>query len=1528
MISAIVNFSIRNKLLVALMLTGLVAWGVFSAASLPLDAIPDVTNNQVQVITQSPALAAQEVEQLITVPLELQLRTIPGVTEIRSISRFGLSVITVVFEEDVDTYHTRQLVAEKLKVAEADLGQGIGSPGMAPITTGLGEIYQYTIKVKKGYEKQYGLAQLREVQDWLVKRRLAGVNGVVDVSSFGGYVRQYEVSVDPARLAGAGVSMAELYEALQANNGNAGGSYLERGPRAFFIRGEGRATSLQDIGNIVVKPVATAGKGGAPLLVRDVAAVRFGHAVRYGAMDRDGLGETVGGVVLMLKGASSEVTIKNVKARVAEIQQSMPKGLEIEPFLDRTKLVDKAIHTVVKNLIEGGVIVVLVLLLLLGNLRAGLVVAGMIPLCMLFALGMMRTFGVSANLMSLGALDFGLIVDGAVIIVEAVIAHLLHERLKAAHETMDDITEGVTNRLMRSALFGQLIILIVYLPILSLTGVEGKMFRPMALTVSFAILGAMIMCLTYVPAVTAWALKKNISEKPNLADRIVGFLHKLYDPIIRAALGVRWLVVGVALGLLMLGGFVFSRLGGEFIPQLDEGDFAMNVTLAPGSSLEESILLTSRIQRILKSKFPEVIQIVGKIGTSEIPTDPMSLEDSDQMIILKDHADWTSASTREELANKMQAALAGVPGVSLEFQQPIQMRFNELISGVKSDVSVKIYGDDLDILKAKADEAAALIAPLQGVGDIKVEQIIGLPQLRVTYDRAKLAQYGLRVRDLNTLLQTAFAGQTTGQVYEGERRFDLVLRLDSLHRRGPDDLNQLLVSLPGGSQIPLSAVATVALKPAPAQISRDDARRRVNIGVNVRGRDVQSLVQDIQGKLKSGLRLPAGYSIVYGGQFENLNHAKARLAVAVPVSLVLIFMLLFLAFRSVKEALLIFTGIPLAAIGGVLALGIRGMPFSISAGVGFIALFGVAVLNGIVLVASLNELATAGVHKVRERVLRATEERFRPVLLTAAVASLGFLPMALSGSAGAEVQKPLATVVIGGLITATLLTLVVLPVLYTFFMKDEEPSPEVAAEEAEEAKIKEETGGEPAAATDEKSDSPEGKSKPANQPKTEAERVAEEKAELEKKKAEASKPANPDSKDAGTAGATGVSAVVLLLVALTALLPATARAQKAPTDAPLSISQALNTGLAQNPLVQSTNLQAQQQAALTRTGYDLPRLVFDYQFGQISGPLNDHSFNVLQQSAFPTIYGAQRQVLQTTAEVGTIRARAQRRELSRSIRSGYYNLLVTYRLAALLRRQDSLYQRAARAARIRYQVGETNRLAQVSAEARARELQNRLATLRSELLVQRRQLALLLGQPNLASIDTTASPRAVLLAADTASLTPAVNPTLALYQQQLTLSQQQSHLEKLRRLPDLRAGYFNQTINKERGFSVAQAGIAVPLLGGAQRARIAAAKIGEEAAQVQLAYANTQFSTQLSTLRQQLARAQASLLYYENYGLPQARLILDTAEKSFRAGDIEYVEYVVNTQPAWQIQEAYFEQLRQYNELVANIQALAGTDAP
>ncbi|TGE21299.1 CusA/CzcA family heavy metal efflux RND transporter [Hymenobacter aquaticus] len=1457
MLTRIIAASIRNKLFVALLVLGLIAWGGYSAAHLPLDAIPDITNNQVQVITQSPALAAQEVEQLLTVPLEQQLRTVPGVQEIRSTSRFGLSVITVVFGDEADTYLTRQLVAEKLKAAESSLSPDAGHPEMAPITTGLGEIFQYSIRTEPGYEKQFSLTKLREVQDWIVKRQLASVPGVVEVSSFGGAVRQYEVSVNPERLNAAGVSLAELFAALQANNANTGGSYLEQGPNAYFIRGEGRVSSLDDVGNIVVKHTQ-----GLPVLVRDVARVGFGQAMRYGAMTRNGQGETVGGIVLMLKGASSEQTIKGVKARVAEIQATLPKGLVIAPFLDRTKLIDKAIHTVTSNLVEGGVIVIVVLLVLLGNLRAGLVVASMIPLCMLFALGLMRTFGVSANLMSLGALDFGLIVDGAVIIVEAMIFHLVHHRRQAEIETMDHVAEAAATRMMRSALFGQLIILIVYFPILALTGIEGKMFRPMALTVSFAIIGAMLLCLTYVPAVSAWALRKDIKEEGTFADRLMKFLYRGYRPLITAALQWRRTVAGGALALLALSVVIFLRMGGEFVPQLDEGDFAVNVTLKPGSSLSQSIATTTKVQQILLRNFPEIEQVVGKIGTSEIPTDPMSLEDSDQIVVLKDQKQWTSAHSREELAGKMQAALAGIPGVTLEFQQPIQMRFNELISGVKSDISIKIYGDDLALLYEKANQAATLIRPLAGVGDLKVEQIVGLPQLRVTYDRQKMARYGLNVADLNTLLRASFAGDVAGQVYEGERRYDLVLRLDSLNRRSISDLRSLYVDLPGGQKIPLGEVATVAFRNAPMQVSRDDARRRINIGVNVRNRDVESLVADIQQQLNTHLKLPPGYTVAYGGQFENLLQAKSRLQVAVPVALLLIFLLLYLSFRSVKQAALIFTGIPLAAIGGILALWLRDMPFSISAGVGFIALFGVAVLNGIVLVASINDFAATGVRAVRQRVLHATSERFRPVLLTAAVASLGFLPMALSSSAGAEVQKPLATVVIGGLISATLLTLVVLPVLYTLFTKDGEPSPTDDAPEHEPSRL----------------------------------------------------------------ASAGRLPAMLLVLGGSLLISGGAAAQNQPPATPLTLSQALQLGTQQSLLLQTATLETQRQRALTRTGYDVPRTAVDYQFGQISGPLRDQSLNVVQQSALPQVYAAQRKLLETQVLTAEQRARSQRRQVTQAIRGAYYQLLADYRRLALLRRQDSLYRRAARAASIRYRTGETNRLEQVSAEARAQELRNQLATLRTTVQVQRQQLGVLLNAGGPISIDTTTSLVVPLTAADTVLLAPEANPTLAGLQQQVAASQQQTRVEKLRRLPEVRAGYFTQTINTERGFQVGQVGVSVPLLGGVQKARIAAAQLGEQVAASELAYATAQLNGQVAALRQQLLRGRASLSYYEQTALPQARLILTTAEKSFRAGDIDYVTYVVNTEPAWQIQQAYLNQARDYNELVIALQTLTATE--
>lgn len=1022
MLQKIIQFSVRQKLLVGLGVVALIAWGSYALTQLPIDAIPDITNNQVQVVTQVPSLAAQETEQFVTFPLETTLRNVPGVTEIRSISRFGLSVITVVFDEATPTLQARQLVAEQLKAAEGTLTAG--SPQLAPITTGLGEIYQYVIRPKNEADTRYSATDLRTIQDWIVKRQLSGVAGVIDISSIGGYLKEYEVQIDPERLHGMNTSLTEVMDALATNNANTGGSYIEKGPEAFFIRGEGMVRTPDEIGQIVVKTV-----GNTPVLVRDVAQVGFGHAVRYGAMTRNGRGEVVGGIVLMLKSASSEKTIERVKERISAIQKSLPPGLVIEPFLDRKTLIDKAIHTVAQNLIEGGLIVMSILLLLLGNWRAGLVVASVIPLCMLFALGMMHVFGVSANLMSLGAIDFGLLVDGAVIIVESMIFSIVHDQA-TKHQSMDAIAQDSASRLMRSALFGQLIILIVYVPILSLTGIEGKMFRPMALTVSFAIIGAMILCLTYVPMVAASLLRKDIQEEGTLADRIMTVLYRGYAPLLNRAL--RWPKAIIAASVLLLAGAVglFGTMGGEFIPNLDEGDIAISLSLKPGSSLRQTIETTGRIETILKNGFPEVKDVISKIGTAEIPTDPMPIEAADVMVLLKEPGEWTSAHTKEALIQQMERSLSVLPGITTEFTQPIQLRFNELMTGVKSDIAVKIYGEDLATLFAKANQAAARIRTIPGVGDLKVEQISGLPQMLVAYNRQRLAQYGVSVANLNRILKAAFAGETAGTVFEGEKRFDLVVRLDSTYRQDIDNIRQLYVDLPDGQQVPLAELATIRYENAPMQISRDNARRRITIGINVRGRDVESLVGEMKAVLDKDVPLPAGYSYTFGGQFENLVKAKERLGIAVPLALVMIGLLLFLTFNSVSQALLIFTAIPLSAIGGVLALFLRGMPFSISAGVGFIALFGIAVLNGIVLISYFNELEAEGVTDVVERVRQGTAVRFRPVVMTAAVASLGFLPMALSSSAGAEVQKPLATVVIGGLVSATLLTLVVLPVLY------------------------------------------------------------------------------------------------------------------------------------------------------------------------------------------------------------------------------------------------------------------------------------------------------------------------------------------------------------------------------------------------------------------------------------------------------------------------------------------------------------------
>lgn len=997
----------------------LIFWGVYSITQIPIDAVPDITNNQVQIITKSPSFSAQEIEQFITAPLELNLANLQQVEEIRSVSRFGLSVITVVFEEAIDTYKARQLVSEKMM--NVTIPKEMGTPEMMPISTGLGEIYQYIIRPKKNTQKKYSATELRTIQDWIVRRQLAGTKGVAEINSFGGYVKQYEVALNPEKLRAFDLSVMDIFTALQNNNQNTGGSYIEKNAQAFFIRGDGMVGNLEDIEKIVIK-----NNNNVPVLIRDVALVKFGHAQRYGAMSHNGQGEVVGGIVMMLKGENSSKVIQNVTERIAQIQKSMPEGLVIEGFLDRTDLVNRAMHTVLTNLTEGGLIVIFVLVLFLGNLRAGLVVASMIPLSLLFALGMMHTFGVSANLMSLGAIDFGLVVDGAVIILEAVL-HRLHLS-KFKEETLDESVFQSASQIRQSAAFGELIILMVYLPILSLSGVEGKMFKPMAQTVGFAILGALILSLTYIPMMSAWVLQRPTTQKQTLADKLMALIEKIYLPIFYLCVRFSKMTIIITIVLFLLSGIVFSFLGGEFIPQLDEGDFAVETRLAAGTSLAQTIETSQKAEKILL-QFPEVKAVVSKIGTSEIPTDPMPMEANDLMVILKDKSEWKTTDNKEELANKMRAALSVLIGVNFEFQQPIEMRFNELMTGVKSDIALKIYGENLDVLFQKANECANIIKKIKGVADIKVEQIVGLPQILVKYNRQKIAQYGLNITEINQTLQTAFAGQAAGSVYEGEKRFDLAVRFDIDFRKDLNSLKKINITLHNGVQIPLSEVATITYTKAPMQITRDDAKRRITIGVNTSGRDVESLVNEIKQKLQP-IQLPTGYYFKYGGQFENLQKAKNRLMIAVPMALLMIFMLLYFTFHSFTQSILIFTAIPLSAIGGVFALWLRGMPFSISAGVGFIALFGVAVLNGIVLIGYFNQLEKEGVKDVFERIKQGVIVRLRPVLMTAVVAGLGFFPMAFSNGAGAEVQKPLATVVIGGLLTSTALTLLILPILY------------------------------------------------------------------------------------------------------------------------------------------------------------------------------------------------------------------------------------------------------------------------------------------------------------------------------------------------------------------------------------------------------------------------------------------------------------------------------------------------------------------
>jgi cobalt-zinc-cadmium resistance protein CzcA len=1025
MIQRLIQFSVHNPLLVFIGTFGLVIWGAFSLRNLPLDAIPDVTNNQVVVATQSPNLSAVEMEQFVTYPIEIAMRNIQGLEGIRSVSQFGLSIVTLDFKESVDLYFARNQVNERLQMVQQDIPEGFGHPTMNPITTGLGEIYQYVIKPKNPADTSWSAMELRTVQDWVVKKQLLGTEGVADISSFGGYLKQYHVKVDPALLQATGTTLADVFQAIEKGSQNTGAAYIEKDGVNYFIRGIGLANGQADLEQTLVKV-----NQGTPVLVRDVAQIELGSAIRYGALTQ-GKSEAVGGIVFMLKGENSRNVVINIKEKLAAVEAALPKGLMLEAYLDRELLIDRTIATVSKNLLEGGLIVVFVLVLLLGHLRAGLVVASVIPLSMLFAVGCMVAFKVSGNLMSLGAIDFGLIVDGAVIIVENVIRMLALPRNQLSRTQVIGQAAG---SMANSSFFGQIIILIVYLPLLLLSGIEGKMFQPMALTVIFALVGAVILSLTYVPALSVLVFKGEVQHHETYADRLMRRLTNVYQPVLRFALSNKKKVLAFSFLLLVTAAMMFSRMGGEFIPQLDEGDFVIEIRMLPGSSLNAMIHSAELAATDIQAHFPdEVISCTGKIGTAEVPMDPMSIEEMDMVLTMHPREAWKKVKTRADFESELQKVLDQVPGVFTSIQQPIAMRFNELMSGAKTDMIVQVLGPDLDVLADIGHDIMKKVTKIPGAADVSVAKAEGLPQMFVEYKRDALARYGLSIQEVNTALQTAIAGQKAGMIFEGNRRFDVVVKMKNNPDRPFEILSQLMINTPSGIQVPLSELADMGIKEGPIAVNRIDGERCVNVALNIRGRDIQSVVDDVQKIVTSQIKLPEGYRVTYGGQFENLQNAKARLQLVVPAALGLILLLLYFSLGSIMESLLIFSAIPFAAVGGVFALWLRDMPFSISAGVGFIALFGVAVLNGMVLIGYFQQLEKEGIQDVTERIKTGVMTRFRPVIMTAAVASLGFLPMAISAGAGAEVQKPLATVVIGGLLSATFLTLVMLPVLYAMF---------------------------------------------------------------------------------------------------------------------------------------------------------------------------------------------------------------------------------------------------------------------------------------------------------------------------------------------------------------------------------------------------------------------------------------------------------------------------------------------------------------
>lgn len=1442
MLERIIQYSIHHKLIILLFTTVVVGFGLYSLSHIPIGAVPDVTNNQVQVITTSRNLATEDVEKFLTYPLELEMANLPGVKEIRSISKFGLSVVTVVFEDNMGTYLPRQLIAEKIKNAEEKIPAGFGTPFMGPVSTGLGEIYQYILDVDPKHKEKYSLSDIRTIQDWIVKRQLSGIPGVVEVNTWGGHLKTYEVAVNPELLRAMNISILDAFSALERNNSIAGGGYIEKDNEAYFIRGEGLVSSITEIENIVIT-----NRDGIPVVIRDIAKVGFGYANRFGAVTGNGEGEKVLGQVMMLKGANSNAVIEAVKQRVAEIQASLPIGITINPFLERSELIAKTTLTIVENLILGCLIVIFVVVLLLGNWRSGLVVASVIPLSMLFALSLMFLFKVDANLMSLGAIDFGIIIDGAVIIVEFIAFKITSQRAALLalpkHERqglIDKITFQGATKMMNSAVFGQLIIIIVFIPILSLAGIEGKMFRPMAMVFCFALIGAMIFCFTYIPVMASLFVKPSNTEKRTLSSRLIAFLEKKYVPIISWALRKKKLVLVLATVLLICVGFLFTRMGGEFVPTLDEGDFVIQPVLKTGTSLSKTVETTTRMEQLLL-KFPEVEQVVTRIGAAEVPTDPMSMEESDVIIKLKPKREWVSATSKDELANKFKEALSEIAGVDFEFTQPIEMRFNELITGVRADLAIKVFGEDLEVLHRKALEIEKAIQHIEGAADIIVEKTAGLPQISVNYDRQKIAKYGMNIEDLNKIVTMGFAGMPVGTVFEGEKQFDLVIRYDEKYRKDIDNVEMTSVMLPNENSLPLKEFAQISYTKGPAKISRDNTKRRIVVGVNVRNRDLESVVNDIQKIINRDIKIPSGYSISYGGQFENLRAASKRLTIAVPIALVLIFVLLYFAFNSVKEALLIYSAIPLAAIGGVMLLYLRGLPFSISAGVGFIALFGIAVLNGIVLIEEFKELKAHGIHNINKRVLMGTKNRLRPVLLTASAAALGFLPMTISTSAGAEVQRPLATVVVGGLITATVLTLIVLPVLYALFDRQS--------------------------------------TIPKHNPK--------------------------------------VSFKTLTLIGFL-FLPLFGISQARVITA----QEAVEIALENNKGLQASAQKITQSKQLVGSALNIDKTQLYYNFDENNIAPNNlpiRVFGVSQSLQFPTIYGAQRRVEKQKVALSSQQYNLNEWLLTKEVYTAYYNVVYNTNLVKQYAFLDSLYQQFSNAATTRYTVGETNLLEKLTAEAKQKEITIQLSQSKENVIKAYAFLQQWIQNDTLYSIQESVMPRLQIQEWNVAE-----HPGVQYFEVAEELSQSSLSLERQRLLPDLQVAAFQGTNNGPgtQQFSGFQAGVAVPLWFGANKAKINAAKTETLIIANELENYKIQLEATHQGLLSDLKKFEEAITYYETTGKELSAALTSNALKAFKNGEIDFFQYIQLLESAKTIEINYLQNLFEYNKTVLEVNYL------